>query len=410
MNQFPLTPLGGVESEGGRLQLAWVDSTPFCLLWVEHPALPGPLSVALSPAEIEVLEALSRQACELLPSVPPGFDEVVGQLPARPFHFSVRVVRAAEGAPWLVLSFVDLHHQFGHPCALTPEKSREWLGMIAGSRLARGHVPMREQRVDGLRPGALVLDGQEVAWMDNLSQAVGRFGETLTRVELKPGDRVRTWATERLLLRVELPYIQEPDEGPHLTPDSVPEFAQLCRLGEESDRLAGLGRLAEARQAHERFLAEITRVGTAGPVLAARAAMSVIYRKLICMQLKEAYDVLSCQPEHFLYTPGVKSIEEGAVRPREWILFQLMGGFLCATQKAEKAMADRLSNACEVALKYEPQLLPLALRNWRLHLMAVHGADIPAPAMAAWEEAKKPCTRPLSPFTIGFPAPGPWEL
>lgn len=407
---MPLTPLGGVECETGRLGLAWVDSTPFCLLSVEHPQLKAPLTCSLSPLEVETLEALSRQACELLPSVESGFDLVVGQLPARPFSFNVRVVRGPEGAAWLVLTFVDLHRQFGYPCALTPEKARQWLGLVASGRLAGGQAPVAERRVDGLRPGALVLDGEEVPWVDHLSQAVGRFGESLTRVELKPGDRVRAWATPRLLLRAELPYMPEPDEGPRLQPDDVPGFEQLMRQGEESDRLAGLGRLAESARAHDLLVADIARIGRVGPVLAARLALSAIYRHMVCLQLKEAYDLMMRQPEHPLYSPGVQSIEQFAVRPREWILFQLMGGFLCATQKVVEGCLDRLSNACEVALKHEPQLLPLALRNWRLHLMTLFGDEIPPAQMAAWESVKTGCTRPLSPWTIGFPPPGPWVL
>lgn len=406
MNNLPLTPLGGVESDGGKLQLAWVDSTGFCLLAVEAT----PLAACLSPTEVETLEGLSRQACDLLSGVEPGFDQVLGLLPARPFHVGVRVTRGPEGPPWLLVTFTDMHRGVVHACNFSPERSRQWLGLVASGRLAGGRVEARERRLEGFRPGVLVLDGEEVPWLDTLSQAVGRFGESLTRVELKPGERVRVWATPRLVLRAELPYLEEPDEGPHLQPDPVPEFESLCRLGEESDRLAGAGRFAEAAAAHERFMAEIGRVGTAGPVLASRGALSLLYRLMMCLQLEPAYALLSCQPEHPFYTPGIKSVEGGSVRPREWILFQMLGGYLCATQKASEAMEGRLANACEVALKYEPQLLPLALRNWRLHLMMIHGEAIPEAKMAAWEEVKTRCTRPLSPWTIGFPAPGPWVL
>lgn len=407
-----LVPVG----ELGPVYFAVVEGTPLCAVFMQDTEMPFVPLACLVPAELLVLAALGRTASRLLPQLRPGFVHVLGQLGPRPR--TVQLLLRYDERPMLLLALFD-----GARCLaefpLAPESADKLVQIVErlqqhASRAPGAFAAMVEQVSEHkIRLRSTAGQVRDFQFVPEFSVALGEVGEYLRLTELAPGDSVRFFCQEGLLLHVQLQTTPRPELPSTSGPE--PGFARLCQLGQEVDEFTARGRFAEAADLHRKWLDALAAAGgEVGPFLAAKWTLSLLYRKVRATQFKEAVEIWTQANEHPILVPGITCLEDGYVAAHDFVLYQLLTCCLRSLDEDRNRGVESLGalfpEIAEMAREAAPQLQPLVLRNWRLLVQSLCDDELPPAAAQAWNKARMLCPRPIQPRVLDFPAPAKWVI
>jgi hypothetical protein len=196
-------------------------------------------------------------------------------------------------------------------------------------------------------------------------------------------------------------------------------FAEQCALGEQADALLAAGRHADARAAYESLSAKIEESKRVDSFIVSKVALGLLLTRIEQGDLQGAHSLWLSSLEddrgHGVLGIGIHGLETGQTSVHDLMVYFLISAYMHSLSSDPKAalvgVNDFMKRVMQYAFEEDPELLPLALNNWRLHLKEVfNGEEVPARASHLWMEAQLRYGKKVPEAPIAFPKPSRWVI
>ncbi|MGE0491479.1 MAG: hypothetical protein AB7S38_19875 [Vulcanimicrobiota bacterium] len=399
--------LASFELPDRRLDLVDLGYSGFAGLVFHCGELPSPIMLSLSAAEMKDLRRMIARAAGTLETQTDGPAEIIGQLAPKPIR--LRVLSLARQHPMLLLYLS--HGKFRFPFPVEKKQVEDFLKIVS---YAIPHEPAPPLEGDIVSATAAVVairkagETKEFKVMAPTTQVLGPFGEFRQVEELVSGDVVRLYAGGAhpdLCLRLEM--VREGEPPPSATD-------QTTALGERADSLVAAGHLDEGRETYHRTLEMMIDARDVNLNYVGKIALGLIYSHLNEEESRPAAEIWHGRTGNPLLDAAVKQVlDAGSLNDFDLMLYRLLSAELHSLgppAQAEPNVNKLMQNLTEEALKADPQLVPLLLKNWYLNLQEIYEGRPPNSALTAWKALCGRQPRPILPKVLQYPKPGPWAL
>lgn len=187
----------------------------------------------------------------------------------------------------------------------------------------------------------------------------------------------------------------------------------IIERGNAADLLLNVARYEEAESAYQALYDDALAAGPIDMRVAAKIALGMLVTLLESGQVERAHQLWTSRPSDPL-GEGIFAIEHGMTSRADLWTYQMASSFLHALavddrETASASIDARMQAVCDDARVRDPALLPVAIKNWQLFLLQLHGDPVPerARAQADAEEARQ--GRTIVRDGVDFPPPSPWN-
>jgi hypothetical protein len=190
---------------------------------------------------------------------------------------------------------------------------------------------------------------------------------------------------------------------------------QLCEAGEAADAHLEAGRLDEAEKAYAGLLNEMIDEGEIQPFVLAKLTLGLLITTLQQGNIPTAHQIWTASEEDDPFALAIHSLENAETDDHDFIVYLFIAAFLHSLgtepAEAEAAVNDYMARVCQYAASENPEMLPMAVNNWRQHLVEVYeDQEIPPEALEQVEAAGAGLDGADGTDPIGFPLPSPWTI
>jgi len=203
--------------------------------------------------------------------------------------------------------------------------------------------------------------------------------------------------------------------GVDLQKDSAMNLEELCQAGEQADAHLEAGRLEEAEEAYVNLLNRMIDDEEIQAFVLAKLTLGLLVTALQQENIQAAHEIWTATEEDDPFSLGIQCLENAQTADHDFIVYLFVAAFLhsLGTEpvEAETAVNDYMSRICGYAASESPEMLPMAVNNWRQHLIEVYeDREIPPEAMEQVERVAEGLDEPVVSGPIGLPLPAPWTL
>ncbi len=193
------------------------------------------------------------------------------------------------------------------------------------------------------------------------------------------------------------------------------KLEELCEAGEQADAHLEAGRLEEAEQAYVDLLTAMIDDGEMQAFILAKLTLGLLLTALRHGNIPAAHEIWTASEEDDPFSLGIHCLENAQTDDHDFIVYLFISAFLHSIgtepAAARDAVEDYMSRICEYAERENPEMLPLAVNNWRQHLLEIYeDREIPPEALAQVERAAEGLSDPVPEGPIGLPSPSSWEI
>lgn len=198
----------------------------------------------------------------------------------------------------------------------------------------------------------------------------------------------------------------------------LPTFNSLCRKGEAADKLYNDGRLHEAQNAYTAILGDLERTGLIDSYLIAKTTLGLLLTNIRLGRFPDAFAIWNANIEESLFGIGIYALEHAQTSIHDMLLYDFVCACLHSFSDGDKdasgqAVNQYMSRVYEFLSEHEdqdPDLLRLAVSNWKTHLKEIFGTSIPHDLARPLINAERALAQgQVRPQALDFPPPSPWE-
>ncbi len=185
-------------------------------------------------------------------------------------------------------------------------------------------------------------------------------------------------------------------------------------MGEQADALLD-EQPAEAESAYLDLVRKVIEGRRFDAFLLSKIALGLLLAKIKRGDIDGARRTQAVDIEgNMLIGTGIRGLEQFQTSEHDRVLYYLVCAFLHSHETDPKAGAKAVTRCMRRVLKYarakEPELVPMALRNWRLHLAHLYDGRAPASMAKALLTEERRYGREVPAVPMAFPPPAKWTL
>src|ERR1700722_14726033 len=159
-------------------------------------------------------------------------------------------------------------------------------------------------------------------------------------------------------------------------------FQEQCALGEKGDPFYLEGRFAEARDAYLDLLQKIGQGRVFDTFIASKIVLGLLLTYIKMNDLEKAHKLWTSGAEDYPEGIGILGLENQQTSVKDFIVYLFVCAFLHSMStgdslEAATAVNDYMQRICKYAREEDPQLLPMAINNWKQHLHEIYGTAVP---------------------------------
>jgi len=190
---------------------------------------------------------------------------------------------------------------------------------------------------------------------------------------------------------------------------------ELCAAGELADEHLAAERFEEAEKGYIGLLSGMVDDGEVDAFILAKLTLGLLITELQRGNIESAHEIWVADGEDDAFALGIYSLENDQTSDHDFAVYLFISAFLHSIgtdpKAAEEAVNHYMGQLCEYASNEAPELLAVAVNNWRQHLREIYEQeDPPAEACKAVNEFADKLANPEPDRPIEFPLPGPWEM
>ena len=192
-------------------------------------------------------------------------------------------------------------------------------------------------------------------------------------------------------------------------------FEEQCSLGQNADILYREKKYGKAQLGYFQLLRKIQLSEKMDIYILSKTTLGLLLVAIKTEHFEEATEMWTSQ-QGTLFGYGVYGLEQGQTSVHDLMLFYMISSFLFTKHskskpdEAARAVNQYLSHICQFALEQEPELLPMALNNWRLHLNDIYKEGIPQDQKENFEKFEELMIEYEKIDQVQFPDPDGWNL
>jgi hypothetical protein len=188
----------------------------------------------------------------------------------------------------------------------------------------------------------------------------------------------------------------------------------LCSRGQAADRALTAGDFAGAEASYRAVADTMLEARELDSFVCAKATLGLLLALVGQGRHADAHAVWIREIDDVPWGLGVYALEHGHTSVHDLMVYSLVSAFLHSLgagdrEAAADAVESLLGRVLAHAAAEEPDLAPVALSNWRLHLHEIYEGEVPDRRARARAEAERQHgAAPLLP--LRFAAPSPWRI
>jgi hypothetical protein len=190
-------------------------------------------------------------------------------------------------------------------------------------------------------------------------------------------------------------------------------FEEQCRLGEQADALVGKGELEAGEKVFTELLGRVLEDKKLDSFIMAKLVLGLLLCLLRQARVQDAFEIWKSSLDDG--TPigiGVYALEQGQTSVHDLMVYFFLSGFLHSmstdAEAAVPAVNDLMARICNYGFEEDEKVLPVALNNWRLHLLELgDGKELASPERRDMLERYG---REVEEGPLMFPGPSRWVI
>lgn len=187
----------------------------------------------------------------------------------------------------------------------------------------------------------------------------------------------------------------------------------LCARGEAADLLYNLGQYDEAERAYLALYEQMHATKVIDLFIASKIALGLLLTRIENQQVERAFQLFTSRPSDDV-GEGIYGIEHGHTTRHDMVVYRFVSSFFHSISTGDRTAASEAINtlmeqACDYARANDPPLLPLAIKDWKLFLMQLHGPAVPPEVAVAVMGEQERYGRDIPLDGIDFPPPSVWR-
>lgn len=192
-------------------------------------------------------------------------------------------------------------------------------------------------------------------------------------------------------------------------------FEEFCQLGEEADGLNLQDDLESAQEIYFSLLDRIQEDKVIDNFVLSKVTLGLLLSLIKQNEFEKAFEIWTADMKKSLFGIGVYGLENGQVSVQDTVLYDFICAFFHSLsagdpKKAARQVSFYMRRICGYALDKKPELLDMAINNWKKHLQEIFGNETPAKFSAEISEMMKKAGK-INPLQdIAFPDPAPWVV